>query len=226
MCASTMADIRRIARIDWTPSQCVCVRKPCPWQCRPCRFSHESLPPPLPHQERWPSQTSSENANQGLEPQLAALVTTARQWLIERGFLTTDGPLAGVVGVNGVPGGVSGGGGGPYGVGWRKAVVARTHAAMCASALLTPGWGSGHQIMGAAEQVRPAFREAVRLQSALAPKPPPLCSVVYGGVGRATCLPHGFPWCATWSVEVAAPRALRHANAPRRTSLAHAWRNG
>lgn len=97
-------------------------------------------------------QTQSEDANQGLEPPLVDLVTIARHWLIARGFMTTDGPWAGV----GVSGGGSGGGhgnDGGFGVGWRKAVVVRTHAAMCASAVLKPGWGSGHQIMGMAEQV-------------------------------------------------------------------------
>ncbi|CAN0546589.1 unnamed protein product, partial [Ectocarpus sp. 8 AP-2014] len=45
---------------------------------------------------RWPSQTPSEDANLGLEPQLVNLVTAARNWLITRGFMTTDGPWAGV----------------------------------------------------------------------------------------------------------------------------------
>ncbi|CBN73996.1 hypothetical protein Esi_0009_0188 [Ectocarpus siliculosus] len=95
---------------------------------------------------RWPSQTPSEDANLGLEPQLVNLVTAARHWLITRGFMTTDGPWAGV-GENGKTMRDSG-----FGIGWRTTIVARTHAAMCASALLTPGWGAGHQIMGAAEQ--------------------------------------------------------------------------
>ncbi|CAM9225060.1 unnamed protein product [Scytosiphon promiscuus] len=95
--------------------------------------------------ERWPFQTLQEDGNRGLERELADLVTTARQWLTTRGFMTVDGPLTGV-------GNGSGGDGGRVGVGWRKAVVARTHAAMCASALLKPGWGSGHRIMGTAEQ--------------------------------------------------------------------------
>ncbi|CAM9258655.1 unnamed protein product [Ectocarpus sp. 4 AP-2014] len=95
---------------------------------------------------RWPSQTPSEDANLGLEPQLVNLVTAARNWLITRGFMTTDGPWAGV-GKNGKTMRDSG-----FGIGWRTTIVARTHAAMCASALLTPGWGAGHQIMGAAEQ--------------------------------------------------------------------------
>lgn len=61
-----------------------------------------------------------------------------------------NGPLTGVgVGIIGGDGGDDGG----VRIGWRRAIVARTHAAMCASALLKPGWGSGHQIMGAAEQV-------------------------------------------------------------------------
>lgn len=101
--------------------------------------------------EKWPFQTLSEDANHGLEPDLSGLVTTARQWLTSRGFMTVDGPLTGV-------GNGTGGDSGRVGVGWRKAVVARTHAAMCASALLKSGWGSGHQIMGAAEQV--STREA------------------------------------------------------------------
>lgn len=97
-------------------------------------------------------QTRSEDAKTGLELKLVDLVTTARCWLTTRGFLMMDGPVAGVGGSG------SGGGGHAYGadsvgIGWRKAVVNRTHAAMCASALLKPGWGSGHQIMGAAEQV-------------------------------------------------------------------------
>lgn len=101
---------------------------------------------------RWPLQTRSEDAKAGLEPQLAELVTTARYWLTTRGLLTTDGPLTGF------GGGYSGGGGATYGgdsvgIGWKKTVVVRTHAAMCASALLEPGWGPGHQIMGAMEQV-------------------------------------------------------------------------
>ncbi|CAB1106295.1 unnamed protein product [Ectocarpus sp. CCAP 1310/34] len=95
---------------------------------------------------RWPSQTPSEDANLGLEPQLVNLVTAARNWLITRGFMTADGPWAGV-GENGKTMRDSG-----FGIGWRTTIVARTHAAMCASALLTPGWGAGHQIMGAAEQ--------------------------------------------------------------------------
>ncbi|CAM9261120.1 unnamed protein product, partial [Ectocarpus sp. 8 AP-2014] len=87
-----------------------------------------------------------EDANLGLEPQLVNLVTAARNWLITRGFMTTDGPWAGV-GENGKNMRDSG-----FGIGWRTTIVARTHAAMCASALLTPGWGAGHKIMGAAEQ--------------------------------------------------------------------------
>ncbi|CAM9653059.1 unnamed protein product [Ectocarpus sp. 12 AP-2014] len=60
--------------------------------------------------------------------------------------MTADGPWAGV-GENGKTMRDSG-----FGIGWRTTIVARTHAAMCASALLTPGWGAGHQIMGATEQ--------------------------------------------------------------------------
>lgn len=99
---------------------------------------------------RWPLQTHSEDAKNGLEPQLAGLVTAARSWLTTRGFLKTDGPM---VGVGRGSGGGHAYGGDSVGVGWRKAVVVRTHAALCASALLKPGWGPGHQIMGAAEQV-------------------------------------------------------------------------
>ncbi|CAM9177663.1 unnamed protein product, partial [Ectocarpus fasciculatus] len=95
---------------------------------------------------RWPSQTSLEDAHLGLEPQLVNLVTTARNWLVTRGFMTADGPWAGV-GENGKTERDGG-----FGIGWKTTIVARTHAAMCASALLTPGWGAGHQIMGAAEQ--------------------------------------------------------------------------
>lgn len=97
-------------------------------------------------------QTRSEDAKNGLEPQLADLVTTARYWLTTRGFLTTDGPFAALGGGGGGAGGHAYGGD-SVGIGWRKSVVARTHAALCASALLKPGWGPGHQIMGAAEQV-------------------------------------------------------------------------
>lgn len=64
--------------------------------------------------------------------------------------MTADGPWAGV-GENGKTERDS-----AFGIGWRTTIVARTHAAMCASALLTPGWGAGHQIMGAAEQVQPS----------------------------------------------------------------------
>eukprot|EP00752_Nemacystus_decipiens_P008616 g7695.t1 len=100
---------------------------------------------------RWPLQTRSEDADNGLEPQLADLVTTARGWLTTRGFLTTDGPLAGVDG-SGAGRGSHACVGDSVGIGWRKAVVVRTHAALCASVLLKPGWGPGHQVMGAAEQ--------------------------------------------------------------------------
>eukprot|EP00903_Cladosiphon_okamuranus_P010537 g9967.t1 len=100
----------------------------------------------------WPLQTRSEDAKAGLEPQLADLVTTARSWLTTRGFLTTDGPLAGIGGSYNSGGGGSAYAGDSVGIGWRKTVVVRTHAAMCASALLKPGWGPGHQIMGAVEQ--------------------------------------------------------------------------
>lgn len=101
---------------------------------------------PLPttifnYKVRWPYQTVPEEAGHGLETSLAELVTASRGWLIARGFMTMDGPCTG---------------GGRYdngGVGWRKAVVARTHAAMCAAAMLRPGWGPGHRIMGIAEQV-------------------------------------------------------------------------
>lgn len=104
-------------------------------------------------------QTRSEDANQGLEPRLVDLITTARHWLIARGFMTVDGPWAGVGGSgSGEGSGGSSGNGGGSGIGWRKVVVARTHAAMCASALLKPGWGSGHQIMGMAEQVHGILR--------------------------------------------------------------------
>lgn len=89
----------------------------------------------------WPYQTPSEDAGHGLETSLVELVTTTRDWLVVRGFMTMDGPCAG------------GGGHKNGGVGWRKAVVTRTHAAMCAAAMLRPGWGSGHRVMGVAEQV-------------------------------------------------------------------------
>ncbi|CAM9189565.1 unnamed protein product, partial [Hapterophycus canaliculatus] len=107
--------------------------------------------PPNAHNQgdKWPFQTVSEDANRGLEPELAGLVTTARHWLATRGFLAVETPL---VGVGDGRGGSGRGDDGGVGVGWRKAIVVRTHAAMCASVLLKPGWGSGHQIMGAAEQ--------------------------------------------------------------------------
>ena len=95
---------------------------------------------------RWPCQTSSEDAKQGLEPHLAELVTSARDWLIVRGFMSTTGPWVGRR--DGLEGG------GDSGTGWRRSIVSRTHAAMCTAAILKPGWGSGHQIMGAAEQVQ------------------------------------------------------------------------
>lgn len=92
---------------------------------------------------RWPYQTASEDADQGLDAQLAELITSSRDWLSVRGFMTLDGPLAG--------GGNDGDRNGA--IGWNIAVVSRTHAAMCAAAVLRPGWGSGHWIMGGAEQV-------------------------------------------------------------------------
>lgn len=102
---------------------------------------------------RWPWQTKSEDANQGLEANLAGLVTTARDWLISRDFMAMDGPWVG---------GKKGGGISSC-IGWRKAVVVRTHAAMCAAAMLKPGWGPGHRVMGEAEQV-PRPRASTRVK--------------------------------------------------------------
>lgn len=200
-----------------------CVRKPYQHRAVPRSVFFSRIPThppahPIPDKERWPSQTRSEDANQGLEPCLAALVTTARQWLVERGFLKTDGPLAGVVGGNsghgGGGGGAGGGGGGPYGVGWRKVVVARTHAAMCASALLTPGWGAGHQIMGAAEQVTLVFGRPY------SPAPHPRCPVVDGGVWPSNeavawfCTLRYLGLCTPWRSTLRAARTHQSA-APR-----------
>lgn len=129
---------------------------PFPLLASPPRTSNRSSFCILSHAGRWPLQTRSEDANQGLDQQLVDLITNTRHWLVARGFMTADGPWSGVggSGSSGDGGGGNGNGGGSgFGIGWRKVVVARTHAAMCASALLKPGWGSGHQIMGEAEQV-------------------------------------------------------------------------
>lgn len=86
---------------------------------------------------RWPFQTKSEDEGHGLDPCLAEIVTTARDWLVARCFVNVDGPWVGGAGV-----------------GWRQTTVLRTHAAMCADAVLRPCWGAGHCIMGFAEQAR------------------------------------------------------------------------
>lgn len=85
----------------------------------------------------WPLQTKSEDEGCGLEPFLADIVTTARDWLVARCFVNVDGPWVGGAAV-----------------GWRQTTVMRTHAAMCADSILRPYWGAGHCIMGFAEQAR------------------------------------------------------------------------
>lgn len=106
--------------------------------------------PRKPRTERkrlWPYRARTEDIHPTLENALAELVYGARDWLNIRGFMTTDGPCVGST-----AGGNSAGG--SRNASWRRAVVSRTHAAMCATAVLKSGWGSGHKIMGAAELVR------------------------------------------------------------------------
>lgn len=94
-----------------------------------------------------PYRAPTADIHRKLENDLAELVYGARDWLIIRGFITTDGPCVGsTAGGNST--------GESRNASWRRAVVSRTHAAMCATAVLKSGWGSGHKIMGAAELVR------------------------------------------------------------------------
>lgn len=80
-----------------------------------------------------------------------------------------DGPWVGGRGNGkevGDPGGVlqrsarpDGADGGRCGIGWPRAIVSRTHAAMCATDMIRQAWGGGQRIMDVAEQVWRATRD-------------------------------------------------------------------